>query len=827
MILTSRNIKLLNYLLASFLSLFLLGIKPAQGNEMHTIKTSHFQVEFNASNGTFNIKRTSGLPLIRNATAQFRFSDRTILSTDEHFKIKTRPSSFSDVLGQGKQLQVRLEPQDALPISALLIFKLYEQRKIVCLEVEVNNISNEDLPLQEICPLVVNGQRKTALYFTEKIDHLRLLTHGYSFLDCGDLYFLKDEHFETISNWNVALFDPVAPQALTIGSLKHDATETQIIIGRHPECPSQQNLTGFELRVTCSTNRKHNAMFRYFKTDEKTLLPTGWTQDYTKDGWFNDTTKVHHRYLLPVGGKLSAGPIALIIDSDPFVTLETWADLNRDLNRITLPRPLPMGWCSWPDLFHNINEINILRIADFAKAQHLDDFGFEIIQIDDGFQRQWGDWEGNLYFPRGMKWLADEIKKRGFTPGIWLAPYAISINHKLVEQHPEMLYKNWENQIRTLTYYLGIPIYGLDVSHPKSRDWVKQLFQTASDEWGYHFFKLDYIYDTVLNAIQFHNPYLTKSQVYHQGLSIIRDAVGDETYILECGALSAAGFCDSWRSNADIGASWEELAGVRRTGRAIPKRYYLHGKLFHNDPDHLVVREPLTLDQARVVATNVAMSGGQVLAGDELYKLPPERLQIIKQVLPPYGKAAKPIDLFETNMPGMNVLKIEREFETWWILSVVNWESKPVTKIIDLAQAGLELNTEYWAYEFWEQAFLGKAKDQIQVDLKPTSCKAICLRKILKGPQIIGTDRHITQGGVELSELTRNKSGQEISGVMHGARAHTSHLIVHVPAGYRLVSATTDQLQARVSNPHPKLLMIAIEFGNQTQRTFRLDFVKE
>ena len=49
-----------------------------------------------------------------------------------------------------------------------------------------------------------------------------------------------------------------------------------------------------------------------------------------------------------------------------------------------------------------------------------------VFQIDDGWQKVWGDWTANEGFPRGMETLATEIKEAGFDAGLWLAPFYVS-----------------------------------------------------------------------------------------------------------------------------------------------------------------------------------------------------------------------------------------------------------------------------------------------------------------------------------------------------------------------------------------------------------------
>ena len=82
----------------------------------------------------------------------------------------------------------------------------------------------------------------------------------------------------------------------------------------------------------------------------------------------------------------------------------------------------------------HITEDEVLRNAEFA-ARYLKPYGLETIQIDEGYQRFHGDWEGNERFPHGMKWLAERIKSLGLKPGLWLAPYVVSEPTDVVQKH--------------------------------------------------------------------------------------------------------------------------------------------------------------------------------------------------------------------------------------------------------------------------------------------------------------------------------------------------------------------------------------------------------
>jgi len=778
-------------------------------------------VSFNKEKGTYSIFRSGDIPLVLNARLEIRLIDHVINCAGPDFENEVAEASFTNKLGSGNELIVHFKPADRISVSADLIIRTYKTISLTTIEAVVKNQSKKDLELLEISPLVADNREGSGFFFSPKMDDLRLLCYGLG--ECGDLYILKDELMEANSFWNMALYDPAASLGLTIGSLEFEQTETEIVMTRHPESDNVKGLSGFELSINCSTNKKN--MGRYFKTREKTLLPGGWRKDGMKEGWYEPEDK-HGQYLLASGADITSGQIAFILDQSPHQTLENWALYTQQINEIELNRPITCGWSSWPEFFIKINETKIIDIAKVAQKNHLQDFGFKTIQLDDGFQKLFGDWDGNVYFPHGMKWLAGEIGKLGFKSGIWTGPYTISLNHEIVEKHPDWLFHDKSGKIREDSYFNIFPAYSLDVTNPEARDWFRGMFREISSDWGYSLFKLD-LPGAFLSPNIYSNPYLTKTEAYRDALRALRQGVGENATILNLGPLSSAGVVDETRINQDIGASWKIYTDPRNTGRAVPKRYYLHNRLFHIDADHVVVRDPLTIDQARVLATNVAMSGGVVLAGDDLRKLPKNRMDIIKQVMPPYGEAARPVDLFETNNPMISSLEVKRDFENWRVLAVASWDQKKmVYRTVDLEKAGLDSGTEYLAFEFWEQKFMGKISGTLELELRPTSVKVVALREITGHPQIIGTNRHITMGGVELESVSWNPDDLWLSGALKGGREHTFSLCIYVPSGYKLKEAFADNTTSKYTYLNSKLIQLDINFGDKPERTFRLEFIK-
>ena len=84
--------------------------------------------------------------------------------------------------------------------------------------------------------------------------------------------------------------------------------------------------------------------------------------------------------------------------------------------RAAQPRPSPTGWCSWYHFFQKIDpacDPQQLAVA----AAHTADLPLDLVQIDDGFEAQVGDWLAfQPAFPQGVAPLAAEIRDAGFTP---------------------------------------------------------------------------------------------------------------------------------------------------------------------------------------------------------------------------------------------------------------------------------------------------------------------------------------------------------------------------------------------------------------------------
>jgi alpha-galactosidase len=114
-----------------------------------------------------------------------------------------------------------------------------------------------------------------------------------------------------------------------------------------------------------------------------------------------------------------------------------------------------------------------------------------------------------------------------------------------------------------------------------------------------------------------------------------------------------------------------------------------NGRLWWNDPDAVVLTGDLTEDEIRFHATAIYASGGMILSGDDLTAMSPQKLAMLRRLLPPTGIAARFDD--DTLTVGKIDLPDAR------VLAIFNWKNQPQTTTVRLPQPAKI--SDYWTGE--------------------------------------------------------------------------------------------------------------------------------
>lgn len=354
--------------------------------------------------------------------------------------------------------------------------------------------------------------------------------------------------------------------------------------------------------------------------------------------------------------------------------------LARAHPRSSYPAP-PAGWCSWYCFGPKVTAKDVLDNLAAMERDHPD---LRFVQIDDGYQPTMGDWldTGPGFGGKPVQEILREIKTRGREPAIWVAPFVASPDSKILREHPGWFVQGDDgkpmpsDRVMFGGWRLG-PWYVLDGTHPEVQAHFERLFRTMREEWKVEYFKLDAIFWGMIHGGRFHDPAATRVEAFRRGMEAIRRGAGADAYILGCNhpIWPSLGLIDGSRSSLDIERRWQS---VSRTGRENLLRGWQNGRLWWNDPDTLV-QTGLPENEARFHATLVFATGGAMLAGDDLSRLPADKVPVVRALARPTGVAAAFDDL------SLSVGRIELPGGATRF-AAFNWSDAPARRTLPLAR---------------------------------------------------------------------------------------------------------------------------------------------
>jgi len=463
------------------------------------------------------------------------------------------------------------------------------------------------------------------------------------------------------------------------------------------------------------------------------------------------------------------------------------------IDKARFPLP-PAGWCSWYFYFQEINQDEVKRNAAWI-AENLKDYGAVYVQIDDGWQgtghglgenRDWTTIDKR--FSGGMDTLAAYIKSLGLKPGIWLAPHGQS-NLEILKNNHGVFLLNPDGTSASSTWEGKFLI---DPSTPESQKYLTELFRTLS-KWGYEYFKIDgqpiVIREYRTRKATMRNPTDDPDALYRQTLASIRAGIGPDGYLLGCWVvpLEGVGLMNGSRIGADVLANWD---GFKFALRATMEYYFLHNIAWYNDPDVVVVRSPLPLEQARAWVTLAGLTGQAVLTSDRLMDLSAERVELLRRVYPAVD--IRPLDLFkyERNKHIWD-LKVNHLGRAYDVVGVFNFdEAKSAPRYVSWTDLGLPDDKPVHVFDFWNKEYLGAWEQGMTIDLPPASCRVLTLLPEADHPQLISTSRHITQGWVDLVAQSYDRATNTYSGRSKAIKNDPYELRFVYPHGANLVIKT-------------------------------------
>ena len=189
--------------------------------------------------------------------------------------------------------------------------------------------------------------------------------------------------------------------------------------------------------------------------------------------------------------------------------------------------------CLWGDPTE-AKELPLIAAAAKAGCEYfVIDAGW-YADLDEDWSQTLGSWQASTTrFPRGLKFVLDQVRQAGMIPGLWLEP-EVAGPKSLLAQKPD----NWFF-VRHGKRVLKNSRFLLDFRNPEVRNYLDQVLARVVNDYGVGYIKMDYNVDslqgTELNADSFGQGLLEHNRAHLAWLSSVLDRYSD-LVIENCGS---------------------------------------------------------------------------------------------------------------------------------------------------------------------------------------------------------------------------------------------------------------------------------------------------
>lgn len=535
-------------------------------------------------------------------------------------------------------------------------------------------------------------------------------------------------------------------------------------------------------------------------------------------------------FRLEPGMELESEELFIRYYDDPYVALEDWADrLNRRYKpcfdgTVRAIFSFSAEGREYSEVLPSLAEVTEREFGKFGSYQLT---GGSHSIIKGGLPGHWLQFEENkngLPYPDLLK----EYHAKGFTFKFWFSPFwFFGEAEETLEENRDNLLKDKDGNPITRTFHRGWELgrgrfardlltqYFLDGTHPKTKAYLRKVF-TAYREMGCRGYMMDFL-SIIPGAVRYDES-LLPVQASREIFKEIREAAGWDTHLQTAVASSPSyiGCINSARVVRDYGEgrpqhpfpNWRNsthcrhdlhFANYHSFVQNAAAAYFTNYKVYVNDLNNMLLDFPIPADQARINVTVFGLSGDSPInVADELRRMTPERLRMLKMCFPRTSGVPKPVDLFDRTSKegGCHILmkKIKTDFDNYTLAAVFNTANNapPIySDRIEFAKLGCDPDKEYRVYEFWNGEYCGTYKGSFPVAVPAADCRLYRICEARDYPWLIGTDMHVEQGRCEVKALKYDKRSRRLSGIVSRPAGEWGRLIFLMPRHLKIIQEPT------------------------------------
>jgi alpha-galactosidase len=429
------------------------------------------------------------------------------------------------------------------------------------------------------------------------------------------------------------------------------------------------------------------------------------------------------------------------------------------------PAPV-VGWCSWFAFFDKVTGEDVRATADVL-SEVLRPYGYEYLQIDDGYQRGTGLPElwlrPNEKFPNGLEATAAYIRGKGLRPGIWTNATFSQTDY--ARQHREWFVQDDAGDVPRGNW-IDHPV---DATAPGALDALVRPIYAGLRAMGWKYFKLDALRHLRYEGYNSYRGHFERKNVapgdaLRRYVSAVREEIGRDRFLLACWGVrpELVGIVDGCRIGTD-GFSYAGLAQFNSFNNVV----------WRNDPDHIELSDKEAWRSAMVTSltgslfmltdrperyrtafAEPARRAAPVLVTvpGQLYDVAPSRSSELARVDGEVsGRDPKPFDAGLTPAVNLFLLEVSRPFESWVVLGRTGGAFDEVR----FEDIGLDPKKRYVVFEFWQRRLALPAAGSFRPGELPArfNSQVFVIRERVPHPQVVATSRHLTGGGVDLLDV--------------------------------------------------------------------------
>ena len=476
------------------------------------------------------------------------------------------------------------------------------------------------------------------------------------------------------------------------------------------------------------------------------------------------------------------------------------------------------GYCSWWAYKGGFNQEALDDVVDALSAKRLPDFGYRYVQFDDCYQSGNGSPEGwlkwNGRFPGGPKRATERIRSAGMNPGIWVHCVLKPNDPKaeLIKMHPEWVVHDADGK----PFVSKIWAWSIDANNEEALERLVRPTHRGLKKLGFEYVKIDFTQHLLNDGYRQCPDYFEKirarpDDTLRKYLSAAREELGRDVYVLNCLGVrpEAIGIVDGSR-----------LGGDGFKPQLFEHYNTFNGVVWRNDPDHcdLVPRKEGDIPMRTFAVKDaprdtivrpciVSMAGGVLMLSDKAEVYRDERnLEGARRSSPVLFTVPGQLYTYDERSPRgcpWWLLEIDRPFDHWTVLARFNWRRTDVSdRDVKFADLGLHDDREYLVFEFWSQTFVGKSKGSFTAPAQDANngVQVFAIRESRPHPWILSTTRHISQGGVSLSDVQWDEDRRTLTGKSAVVVDDPYVPTIHLPDGFRLESAEVGGEEVEIAN---------------------------